>query len=83
MPPGEREELLYKCNIIYKCIGMRIEDFYHNKFFKEPYVQFHLYAQYFHPETLLERVRSVRFHRNPRTLFKGFTVPDWATAQEK
>jgi len=63
--------------------GMRIEDFYHNKFFKEPMVQFHLYAQYFHPETLLERVRDVRFHRNPRTIFKGFTVPDWATSKER
>lgn len=40
----------------------------------------HLYAQYFHPTTLLERVRDVRFYRNPRTLFKGFTVPDWARA---
>jgi hypothetical protein len=40
----------------------------------------HLYAQYFHPTTLLERVRDVRFYRHPRTLFKGFTVPDWARA---
>lgn len=43
----------------------------------------HVYAQYFHPETLLERVRDVRFYRNPRTLFKGFTVPDWARPKEK
>lgn len=40
----------------------------------------HVYAQYFHPETLLERVRDVNFYRRPRTLFKGFKVPDWATA---
>lgn len=43
----------------------------------------HLYAQCFHPSTLLERVRDVRFYRNPRTLFKGFRVPDWATAQNR
>ena len=43
----------------------------------------HIYAQYFHPHTLLERVREVRFFRQPRTLFKGFTVPDWATAEQK
>jgi len=43
----------------------------------------HIYAQYFHPETLLERVRAVRFYRQPRTIFKGFKVPDWATAKEQ
>lgn len=43
----------------------------------------HIYVQYFHPETLLERVRDVRFYRLPRTLFKGFTVPDWARPKEK
>jgi len=42
----------------------------------------HLYAQYFHPHTLLERVRDVAFIRRPRTLFKGFTVPDWATSEK-
>lgn len=42
----------------------------------------HVYAQYFHPETLLERVRDVSFYRRPRTLFKGFRVPDWATAEK-
>ena len=42
----------------------------------------HLYAQYFHPTTLLERVRDVRFYRQPRTMFKGFKVPEWATAKE-
>ena len=62
---------------------MRVEDVYENKFHKEPYIMFHLYAQYFHPDTLLERVRDVRFYRQPRTLFKGFTVPDWATAQKQ
>jgi len=54
-----------------------------NKFHKEPYIQFHIYAQYFHPETLLERVRDVNFYRRPRTLFKGFRVPDWATAEKR
>jgi hypothetical protein len=54
-----------------------------NKFHKEPYIQFHMYAQYFHPETLLERVRDVNFFRRPRTLFKGFRVPDWATAENR
>ena len=42
----------------------------------------HIYAQNFHPDTLLERVRDTRFIRNPRTLFKGFRVPDWATAEK-
>jgi hypothetical protein len=63
--------------------GMRIEDVYNNKFHKEPYIMHHIYAQYFHPETLLERVRDVRFYRQPRTIFKGFKVPDWATSKEK
>merc|ERR1711990_295347 len=62
--------------------GFRIEDVYHNKFHKEPYIMHHLYAQYFHPTTLLERIRDVRFYRQPRTLFKGFTVPDWAKAPQ-
>jgi len=66
--------------LIYYYIGMRVEDFYNQKFWKEPYVQFHIYGQYFHPHTLLERVRDVNFYRRPRTLFKGFRVPDWATA---
>lgn len=54
-----------------------------NKFHKEPYIQFHIYAQYFHPDSLLERVRDVQFYRRPRTLFKGFKVPDWATAEKR
>ena len=41
----------------------------------------HVYAQYFHPDTLLERVRDVSFYRRPRTIFKGFRVPDWAQNQ--
>jgi hypothetical protein len=42
----------------------------------------HLYAQNFHPHNLLERVRDVSFYRRPRTLFKGFKCPDWATADK-
>jgi len=64
-------------------VGMRIEDVYHNKFHKEPYIMNHIYAQYFHPDTLLERVRDVAFYRRPRTIFKGFKVPDWATSTER
>jgi hypothetical protein len=63
--------------------GLRVEDIYCNKFHKEPYIMHHIYAQYFHPDTLLERVRDVRFYRQPRTIFKGFKVPDWATSNEK
>jgi len=63
-------------------LGIRIEDFYVQKFHKEPYIMNHVYAQYFHPTTLLERVRDVNFYRRPRTLFKGFRVPDWATANK-
>lgn len=64
-------------------VGMRVEDVYCNKFHKEPYIMHHLYAQHFHPHTMLERVRDVRFYRHPRTLFKGFTVPDWAQADQR
>ena len=67
----------------YYYIGLRVEDVYCNKFHKEPYVMHHVYAQYFHPETLLERVRDVSFYRRPRTIFKGFRVPDWAQNQNK
>ena len=42
---------------------------------------YHLYAQYFHPDTLTERVRNVAFYRRPRTIFKGFRVPDWAQSE--
>jgi hypothetical protein len=61
--------------------GLRVEDVYCNKFHKEPYVMHHLYAQYFHPDTLLERVRDVSFYRRPRTIFKGWRAPDWAQNQ--
>jgi len=61
--------------------GFRIEDTYENKFHKEPFIMHHLYAQYFHPDTLNERVRNVAFYRRTRTIFKGFRVPDWAQAQ--
>lgn len=54
-----------------------------HKFHKEPYIMHHIYAQYFHPESLLERVRDVSFYRRPRTLFKGFRVPDWATSEKR
>lgn len=60
---------------------MRVEDVYNNKFHKEPYILHHVYAQYFHPDTLTERVRNVAFYRRTRTIFKGFRVPDWAQAQ--
>jgi hypothetical protein len=63
-------------------IGIRIEDFYVNKFHKEPYYMHHVYAQYFHPECLSERVRDVAFYRRHRSLFKGFKVPDWATSDK-
>jgi hypothetical protein len=63
-------------------IGIRIEDFYCNKFHKEPYFMHHVYAQYFHPETLTERVRDVNFYRRTRTLYKGFKVPEWATSDK-
>lgn len=28
-------------------------------------------------------MRDVHFYRRPRTLFKGFKVPDWATSTKK
>lgn len=63
-------------------IGIRIEDFYCQKFHKEPYFMWHLYAQHFHPESLLERVRDVNFYRRTRTLYKGFKVPEWAQSDK-
>jgi hypothetical protein len=63
--------------------GFRVEDHYHNKFFRESYVHWHIYAQNFHPATLGERVRSVHFYRKTKTLFKGFKVPDWAQDHKK
>jgi len=64
-------------------IGIRIEDFYCQKFHKEPYIMNHIWAQHFHPENLLERVRDTSFYRRPRTLYKGFRVPDWATSEKR
>ena len=71
--------LQYLCVLIYYyTVGLRVEDVYNQKFHKEPYIMHHMYAQYFHPNTLLERVRNVSFYRRPRTIYKGFRVPDWA-----
>lgn len=63
--------------------GIRVEDFYCQKFHKEPYIMNHIWAQHFHPDNLLERVRDTSFYRRPRTLYKGFRVPDWATAEKR
>jgi hypothetical protein len=62
--------------------GLRVEDTYDQKFFREPYILWHVYAQNFHPDTLLERVRNVHFYRKTNTLFKGFQVPDWARSEK-
>lgn len=58
--------------------GLRVEDMYEQKFWKEQFIYWHIYAQNFHPSTLHERVRDVRFYRLPHVLFKGFYAPDWA-----
>ncbi len=63
--------------------GLRVEDTYDNKFFREPFIAWHVYAQNFHPTTLLERVRDVTFYRKTNTLFKGFAVPDWAHSHKR
>ena len=63
-------------------IGITIDNFYNQKFHKEPYYMHHIYAQHFHPSTLTDRVKDVSFYRRPRTLFKGFKVPNWATAEK-
>lgn len=63
--------------------GMKVEDHYYNKFFRESFINWHIYAQNFHPSTLNERIRAVHFYRKPKTLFKGFSVPDWAQAQKR
>jgi hypothetical protein len=63
--------------------GFRIEDVYELKFWKEPYYMWHVYAQNFHPSTLLDRVKDCAFYRRPRVFFKGFTVPDWATNEQQ
>ncbi len=62
--------------------GMKLEDHYHQKFFREPYIHWHIYAQNFHPSTLNERIRGVHFYRKTNTLFKGFKVPDWAQSHK-
>jgi len=62
--------------------GMRVEDTYHQKFFREPYITSHIFAQNFHPSTLNERIRNVHFYRKVKTLYKGFKVPDWAQSQK-
>lgn len=58
--------------------GFRIMDIYYNKFWKEPYIHMHLYAQHFHPHSYTERIRQVAAYRRPKILFKGYKVPDWA-----
>ncbi len=63
--------------------GMRIQDVYLNKFHKEPHNMNHLYGQYFHPSTMQERVHDVAAYRRLRTIFKGFTVPEWAQNQNR
>lgn len=63
--------------------GLRVDDIYHQKFFREPYITWHIYAQNFHPHTLQERIRHVHFYRKPKTLFKGFRVPDWALSHKR
>lgn len=63
--------------------GFRIMDQYHNKFWKEPYIQMHLFAQYFHPHSYQERIRQCAAYRRPKILFKGYRVPDWAQAQNR
>ena len=59
-------------------LGLNFHDMTSMQFFKEPYVYFYLYAQYFHPKTLDDRLDSVHFYRQPNRLFKGTKVPDWA-----
>lgn len=63
--------------------GTRLEDTYNQKFFREPFITWHIYAQNFHPSTLNDRIRSVHFYRKTKTLFKGFSVPDWAQSQKR
>ena len=63
--------------------GFRIQDLYTLKFWKEPYIHNHIYAQYFHPTTYQERIRQVAAYRRPKILFKGYRVPDWAQAQNR
>lgn len=62
--------------------GTRVEDTYEQKFFREPFIAWHVYGQYFHPDTLTERVRNIHVYRKTRTLFKGFKMPDWAQSRD-
>lgn len=59
-------------------IGMRIQDIFMLKFFKEPHSLQYIYGQYFHPITYNERVREVASYRRLRVLYKGFSCPEWA-----
>lgn len=63
--------------------GLRAEDMYDQKFFREHFIYWHIFAQNFHPTTLHERVRDIRFYRLPHIIFKGFRVPDWAKSHER
>lgn len=67
-------------HIVNECreAGLKVGDLMGLHFNKEPYVQFHLYAQYFHPTTMIERVNHIHFYRQPNRLYKGTKVPDWA-----
>ena len=62
--------------------GVRYEDTFYNKFWRETFFSWHIYAQNFHPESLLERTREVTFYRKYDALFKGFSVPEWAQASK-
>lgn len=66
-----------------KIDGMRYEDTYYNRFWRENYVSWHIFAQNFHPESLLERTRDINFFRKPDALFKGFAVPEWAQSSKR
>lgn len=63
--------------------GVRYEDTFYNKFWRETFFSWHIYAQNFHPESLLERTREVTFYRKYDALFKGFSVPEWAQASKR
>lgn len=66
-----------------KIDGMRFEDTFYQKFWRETFVSWHIYAQNFHPESLLERTRDVHFYRKPDSIFKGWKVPDWAQSSKR
>ena len=63
--------------------GISVDELYHQKFYRESPIHWHLYAQYFHPTTLHERIRDVSFYKRTAVLFKGFSVPDWATVKNR